>query len=387
MPYTPRILAPEIAASARAFGAVLLTGPRRSGKTTLLLRLFPKADYRLLEDPLVLDRARSDPHGFLDSLKHPAILDEIQNVPGFFNHIRARIDAKPSLKGRWLLTGSQEAPLMRGVSESMAGRVAIHQLLPFSMQEHPKVSALKGGFPEVLARPARAAVWFRSYLQTYLERDLRSIAAIRDLALFRRFLGLLATRHGQVLNKSQLAAPLGISVPGLGQWLDILELTGQIMLVPPYFENFGKRLIKAPKLYFLDSGLVCHLLGIQTQSELDRSPFVGPVFEGLVASEIVKMQIHHGRERQLYYFRDQQGLEVDFVVPNGPARLALIEAKATRSPAPAAAKNMLSLAAKLGRVRADLWVVHAGPSLAGHRGLGGSAQSVGLGDLPKRVFS
>jgi predicted AAA+ superfamily ATPase len=218
----------------------------------------------LLEDPDELARAREDPRGFLESLRTPAILDEIQNIPELLRYVRTRIDAAPRRAGRYLLSGSQEAPLMRGVTESMAGRVAIFQLLPFSMQEHPDVSLLRGGFPEVLARPAQAQTWFRSYVQTYLERDVRAVTAVRDLATFRRFSSLLATRHGQVLNRSELAALLGVSVPTLSQWLSVLEITGQILLLPPFFENLGKRLIKSPKLYFLDSGLACHLLGIDS---------------------------------------------------------------------------------------------------------------------------
>src|SRR5438132_9159979 len=222
MRFIPRLLGEEIRRAARHFPALIVTGPRRAGKTTLLRRLFPHATYRLLEDP-------------------------------------------------------------------------------------DKVSLLRGGFPEVLARPTAATVWFRSYVQTYLERDVRAISAIRDLATFRRFLALLATRCGQILNRTDLAAPLGVSVPTVSQWLGIMEVTAQIILIPPFFENFGKRLVKSPKLYFVDSGLVCHLLGLESERELGRSPFLGALFEGFVASEILKHQVGTGRARQLYYFRDQQG--------------------------------------------------------------------------------
>ena len=331
MRYTPRLLERILRKAARQFSAVILTGPRRSGKTTILKHLFPHASYVLLEDPDVVARLRADPHSFIDHLHPPVILDEIQNAPELLNYIRTIVDRAPSKKGNWLLTGSQEAPLMRGVTESMAGRAAILQLLPLSHQEDSRVSWLKGGYPEALANPRGAALWFQSYLQTYLERDVRALTAIRDLATFRRFLSLLASRTGQILNKTDIAAPLGVSVPTVSQWLSILEVTGQILLIPPFFENFGKRLIKSPKMYFLDSGLLCHVLGIDTLKALMQSPFSGAIFEGFLASEIVKSQLNAGKRREIYFFRDEQGLEVDFVIPTGPARLLFLEAKATRT--------------------------------------------------------
>ena len=323
---------------------VILTGPRRSGKTTLLRRTFPGASYHLLEDPDLVGRVRADPRGFLETARTPAILDEIQHAPELLSYVRTLVDAHPARAGRWILTGSQEAPLMRGVTESLAGRAAVLQLLPLSLEETPKVSLLRGGFPEVLARPSAARLWFGSYVQTYLERDVRAVSAIRDLATFRRFLGLVTTRSGQLLNKTDLAAPLGVSVPTVTEWLSILEVTGQIALVPPYFESFGKRLVKSPKLYLLDSGLAAFLLGIESETDLSRSPFLGTLFEGLVASEIVKRQLNAGRRRELYYFRDQQGLEVDFVVPVRGRELLLIEAKASRTVRPEMAGSLARLA-------------------------------------------
>jgi predicted AAA+ superfamily ATPase len=349
MRYLPRALEPQVVRAARNFPAVILTGPRRSGKTWLLRHLFPKAAYYLFEDPDVVDRFRRDPQGFLDGVRLPVILDEIQHVPEVFNFVRARVDRRPRRTGQWFLTGSQESGLMRQVSESMAGRAAVLQLLPMSARETPKVSLLRGGYPEVLARPTAARLWFSSYLQTYLERDVRSITAIQEPATFRRFLALVASRHGQVLNKTDLAAPLGMSVPAVGRWLDILETTAQVLVVPPYFENVGKRLIKSPKVYIADAGLACHLLGIETQNELEKSPFLGALFEGFIAGEIVKAQLNSGRRRELYYFRDQQGLEVDFVVPGKAGSLRLIEVKAARTVTPSDATPMARLAAAWSR--------------------------------------
>jgi predicted AAA+ superfamily ATPase len=358
MVHTPRKLAGILKEAARHFPAVVVTGPRRAGKTTLCRRTFPRAKYILLEDPDIQARVRSDPRTFLEEQRPPVIFDEIQNVPELFDYVRTLIDARPNSMGQWLFTGSQEAPLMQGITESMTGRAAILQMLPLSVAETAKVSLLHGGFPEVLARPAARGLWFASYLQTYLERDVRAITNVRDLVTFRRFLSLLATRHGQILNKTDLAAPLGVSAPTIGEWLRILEMTGQIILVPPYFENFGKRLIKSPKMYWEDSGLACYLLGVGSQSELERSPFLGPLFEGFLAAEILKSQVNRGERKELYFFRDQQGLEVDFLVPRPNAGLWLVEAKATRTVRPATAAPLLSLGRALGERAKRLIVAH-----------------------------
>jgi predicted AAA+ superfamily ATPase len=194
MRYVRRFLEQELYTASKHFASLILTGPRRAGKTTLLKRLFPKTTYVLLEDPDIVARVRSSPRGFLHELRRPVILDEIQNTPESLNYVRTQIDERPTVKGQWYITGSQEAPLMKGVTESMAGRAAIFTLLPLSSAETPKVSLFMGGFPEVLAQPRAANIWYRSYVQTYLERDVRNISGIRDLATFRRFLALVASR-------------------------------------------------------------------------------------------------------------------------------------------------------------------------------------------------
>jgi len=360
MNYIHRDVGDQLKRAEKHFPAMILSGPRRSGKTTLLKHLFPKAEYVLLEDPNIVARVNADPRGFLESLHPPVILDEIQNTPELFNYIRSVIDAEPSKNGRWLLTGSQEAPLMQGVTESMAGRAAVFQLLPFSQKECEKVSPFFGGFPEVLSKPSVADIWFRSYIQTHLERDIRGISAIRDLSVFRRFMALLASRCGHLLNKTDIAAPLGVSVPTVTQWISILEVTGQIVLIPPFYENFGKRLVKTPKLYFVDSGLLCHLLGIKSRSALMNSSFCGSICEGFVASEILKHRANRGLERNLYYFRDQQGLEVDFLVDRGNNKLLLLEVKASRTPKPGDAGPMLALKKNIQKHDVSAWVVHTG---------------------------
>jgi predicted AAA+ superfamily ATPase len=332
--------------------------PGAREKTTLLRQLFPKIHYVLLEDPDIQGRIRSDPRTFLEELRPPFLFDEIQNAPELLSYVRTLIDTAPRRMGQWLFTGSQEAPLMQGITESMAGRAAFLQLLPFSVTETPKVNMLHGGFPEVVVRPKARALWFASYLQTYLERDVRSITNVRDLVTFRRFIALLASRHGQILNKTDLAAPLGVSVPTISEWLHVLEITSQIMIVPPYFENLGKRLVKTPRVYWGDSGLACYLLGITSEAELQRSPFLGQLFEGFVAAEILKSQVNRGGRKELYYFRDHQGLEVDFLLPRPNAGLWLIECKAGKTVRPAMAAPLLALRRTMEKRSTRLIVVY-----------------------------
>lgn len=346
------------------FPAVVLTGPRRCGKTTLLRRLLPKASYVLLEDPDIMARAQTDPRSFLESLKTPAILDEVQNTPQLFNYVRTMIDRNPGQRAQWFLTGSQEAPLMQGVTESMTGRAVVLNLLPFSSAESPKVTLLHGGYPEVLAMTRHKESWFSSYIQTYLERDVRQVIRVRELVVFRRFLSMLAARHGQMLNKASIAAPLGVSIHTITEWMHVLEITAQIIVVPPYYENFGKRLIKTPKVYWTDSGMACHLLGIQTQAELDRSPFLGPIYEGYVAAEILKSQVNQGRRKELYYFRDERGFEVDFLIPRPQNHAWAVECKASRTIAPSMARPLQALSEASGGLIERRLIVHRKSRLA-----------------------
>ena len=345
------------------FPAVVLTGPRRAGKTFMLKNIMRDAAYVQLEDPDTLLAVRTDPQGFLDSLTLPAIIDEIQQAPELFNYIRSRIDAAPDQKGRWILTGSQESLLMRGVGESMAGRAGILRLSPFSLTESANVTPFTGGYPEALAAGRNATLWYSSYIQTYLERDVRSILAVRNLMTFHRFLKLFATRHSQMLNKTDIASALGISVPTLTEWLNVLEMSGIIVRVPPYYRNAGKRLVKTPKVYFTDSGLVCHLLGIRSAAELAASPFAGAVFEGFVVSEVLKAQHAAGLEGEVYYFRDEQGLEVDIVLSPREGMVMLAECKMSATITPDMSAPMRRLAQALSREAGEItmYLVHNPP--------------------------
>jgi predicted AAA+ superfamily ATPase len=224
-------------------------------------------------------------------------------------------------------------------------------------------------------------------LQTYLERDVRAVTAVKDLATFRRFLALLATHHGQVLNRSALAAPIGVSVPTISQWLGVLETTAQILIVPPYYENLGKRLIKSPKVYLADCGVACHLLGIDTAAELAKSPFLGSLFEGFIASEIIKHQANAGRRRELYCFRDEQGLEVDFVIPGRGGSVSLVECKASATVTPAMASPMLRLGSAMKDKRrkgtaVSMFLLHQAPRMGART----TAVAPGVRALPWREY-
>lgn len=262
-----RAIEQQIIKATELFPVVVLTGLRRAGKTFLLKSLFPKYTYVQLKTPDLLLAVKEDPRGFLDNLALPVVIDEIQEIPELFSYIRSHIDEHPEKNGQWILTGSQESLLMEGVTESMAGRAAIMRLAPFSHFEYDKVTAFTGGYPETFAARMDREIWYSSYIQSdlHLGHTTRSFKLVRNLATFHRFLKVLATRHGQMLNKTAIAAPLGVSVPTLTEWINVLEISGIVKLVPPYYRNAGKRLVKTPKLYFLDSGLVCHLLGIQSQ--------------------------------------------------------------------------------------------------------------------------
>ena len=362
MRYVRRRIEGEIQRVARASAVLILAGPRGAGKTTLLRRLFPKAGYALLEEPAAIAKVRSDPGAFLDGLRTPAILDEAQNAPEVVGSIRARLDGARVGKGPWILTASREGPLLGAVRESLGGRAALLHLLPLSVTETPKVTLLHGGLPDILARPARRDAWLSSHLAGQLERDLQGVASVRDPAVFRQFLGIVASRHGQLLNREELAAPLGLSLAAVAEWLGLLEETGRLLVVPPSQESFGKRPIHAPKIYVADSGLACHLLGIGAERDLAGSPLAAPLFEGFVASEIVKAQANAGRPREIYHFRDQQGLKVDFLVPESGGVMALVDVKATRAVRPEDADPLLRLAGAVRGRPLRACLVHRGGS-------------------------
>lgn len=310
---------------AEGFPIVAITGPRQSGKTTLARALFPDRDYVTLEDPEQKTFALRDPRGFLDRFSDGAIIDEAQRCPELFSYLQGVVDSRRRM-GEFVLTGSQQFGLRSGISQSLAGRVGIVQLLPFSMLELGGADMLprsldellwRGGYPPLYDRPLTPELWFPSYVATYLERDVRQLLAVRDLDLFQRFIKLCAARTGQLLNLSSLATDCGISHVTAREWLSVLEASYVVMRLPPYYRNFGKRLVKTPKLYFLDVGLAAWLLGIRDARGMNTHALRGALFETLVVSEFVKQRYNAAQPADLYFWRDNVGHEVDLLFEDG----------------------------------------------------------------------
>ena len=325
---------PVLEQRARTSPVVVLTGPRQSGKTTLVRTAFPDKSYANLEAPDVRERALVDPRGFLDGMPDGGVLDEVQRAPQLLSYIQVDVDARRQ-RGRWILTGSQNLLLLSGVSQSLAGRAALLELLPFSVTElraggwlESDLFALlwRGGYPALFDRGEDPAAWLASYAATYVERDLRQTLNVGDLLAFQTFLRLAATRTGQLLNLSQLGGDAGIVHNTAKSWVSVLEASYIAMRLPPFHRNLGKRLVKTPKLHLLDSGIACYLLGIRSPDELRLHPLRGAVFESWVVSEIMKAYHNVGKQPALSFFRDAHGLEVDLLIGHG-ADLAGVEVK------------------------------------------------------------
>lgn len=385
--YIQRSLEPVLERAVREFPVVIVTGPRQSGKTTLLKHLFSKDFvYVSLEPPDIRAAAVEDPRGFLAMYPSPCIMDEIQYAPDLLPYIKEKVDADRSRSGQYLLTGSQNLLLMAQVTESLAGRAAVLRLLPLSGREilgtpqapfpweseekrpvrvelaYDKLweTFLRGSYPELIANPGRnAELWHASYIQTYLERDVRSLRQVGDLTTFQSFLRAIAARSGGLLKLTEVSRDIGVAVNTAKAWLSVLEATYQVIILRPYFANIGKRLVKSPKLYFTDVGMLCYLAGLRDPAHAASGPMGGAIFETAVLTEIVKTYLHRGEEPRVYFWRTSSGTEVDILVETD-GHIVPIEVKLSATPRPAMAKGIVALRKDLGKKVLPGYVVHPG---------------------------
>ncbi|WP_212746421.1 ATP-binding protein [Limnobacter alexandrii] len=337
----PRLAASAVQRLAKGFPVVAITGPRQSGKTTLTRQLFAHKPYVSLESPDQREFAIEDPKRFLAQFTDGAVIDEVQRVPSLMSWLQGLVDERQRM-GDFILTGSQQFDLVRHITQSLAGRVGRVELLPlqgFELRQAGQLPSgldnlmVKGHYPALYSRELLPQDWFANYVATYVERDVRQLLQIKDLQLFQRFLRLAAARSGQLLNLSALGADAGISSVTAREWIGVLEASYLVMRLPPYFENFGKRLVKTPKLYFLDTGLMCWLLGIHSAAVLSTHPLRGQVFETMMVVEAYKAALNKGRQAELYFWRDSAGQEVDLLAQrDGVFESYEIKSGATFSP-------------------------------------------------------
>jgi predicted AAA+ superfamily ATPase len=334
-----RAVEPRLQHSAKTRPVVVLTGARQTGKTSTILRLFPNHSFVSLDLPTEAEQAEKEPRSFLQRHPPPVLIDEVQYAPGLFRHLKAEVDAHRARNGQFLLTGSQKFTLMKNVSESLAGRADIVELETLSFAEiraalpqtAVEAAIVRGGFPELYANPDIDLIpFYNSYLATYLERDVRALANVGSLRDFERFVRACALRSANLLNKADLARDVGISPSTANHWLSMLEASGQIVLLEPWFSNRTKSIVKSPKLYFADTGLLCALLNIRSEEALRQSPAAGAIWETFVFAQLRDRERRAGRRSSLFFWRDRTR-EVDFVVDTG-GRLELFEAKWTELP-------------------------------------------------------
>jgi uncharacterized protein len=332
----PREAAPALLKAAKEYPVVAVTGPRQSGKTTLSRALFADKPYVSLEDPDQLDFALSDPRGFLKQFAKGAVLDEIQRAPKLFSYIQGIVDEQRK-PGLFILTGSQHFGLLAQLSQTLAGRVATLELLPFSLHELKAAGLLsitsldrllyQGQYPALYDRQLDPVDWYADYIRTYVERDVRQITAVQDLNLFQTFVRLCAARVGQILDVAGLANDAGVAHNTARAWISVLEASYIIYRLSPHHRNFSKRLIKRPKLYFYDSGLVARLLGIRSPEELRHHPLRGSLFESWVVSEVQKWRFHNRQPLPIHFWREHKGREIDLLIDTGN-KVVAVEVKA-----------------------------------------------------------
>lgn len=335
MHYIKRDIEPVIIHYTKIFPVVAVTGPRQSGKSTTIKAIFKKYRYVTFDDIRILNYFEDDPQGFIEQYNEKVIFDEVQKAPKLFEYIKLIVDKDRSVYGRFILTGSSQFVLVKQITESLAGRIGMLSMLPFRYTEVPDLlkeeSIYRGGYPEVVTRKYQySEEWYSSYINTYLEKDVRSLINIGDLKDFRRFVELLAANTSHVLNMSQFASDIGVTVQTIKRWISVLEASYIIFLLPSYYKNYGKRIVKAPKIYFYDTGLVSYIVGIVNQKLFESGPMNGSIFENYVVSEINKKILSKGMVSKLYHFRTSNKEEIDLIV-DMKTHQELIEIKYTKS--------------------------------------------------------
>ncbi|MBO7653578.1 MAG: ATP-binding protein [Kiritimatiellae bacterium] len=355
--YIERGMAETLPVVMGEYPIVTLSGPRQSGKTTLTKKSLPKYRYVNMEDADSAEFARSDPKGFLRQYPAPLVIDEAQRVPELMSSLQVAVDERRDMMGQYVLTGSHQPLLREKVSQSLAGRTAVLDLFPLSLAELGPIAIgmdadeimFRGFMPEIYRRSVSPARYYRNYLNTYVERDVRMMVNIRNLSMFEKFLRLLAGRIGQLVNLSQLSVEVGVSSTTLNEWLSILEASYIVYRLSPYYGNFSKRLVKTAKIYFTDVGLATHLLGISSVTQLGRDPLRGNLFENLVIMDAVKHFKNSDGDAQFYFIRTQTGFEIDLLIEAG-GRLRPVEIKSATTCRDALAANVRRFAAEVEQV-------------------------------------
>jgi uncharacterized protein len=334
----PRLISQRVQTLAQMFKCIAVTGPRQAGKTTLVKSLFKDKPYVSLENLDTRNYALNDPRGFLDQYPTGVVLDEIQRVPELFSYLQEYIDNTQE-KGKYILSGSNNFLLQQSITQSLAGRVAYIDLLPFGYSELENSGnsldsdneyLFKGAYPPIYDQQLAPEEWYPQYIRTYIERDVRQLKNIGNLIDFERFMRLLAGRNGQELNKASLGVEAGVDAKTIDAWISVLETSYLVFLVPPFYKNYNKVLVKRPRVYFYDTGLVCNLLGIYDAIQLDHHPLRGAIFEGMMVSELYKMYSYEGSKVKLYYWRDKTGHEIDVIIDKGN-KVIPIEIKASKT--------------------------------------------------------